>query len=193
MDKYTRTYDNILRLGDFNSQTDKNIMNEFCQTYNLKNLINEPTCFKNPLNPSTIDVILTNEVSSFSNNCTLETGLSDHQKMTITVLKSFFRKQVPVTIKYRNYINFDKKAFHNELSRNLGNISEINYDTFENTFMDQLNKHAPIKSKIIRAKNAPYMNKTLAKPVVTKSTLQNKYFKLPTDINNAAYKKHRNY
>ena len=75
---------------DFNSQTDKNITNEFCQTYNLKNLINEPTCVKTPLNPSTIDVILTNKVSSFSNNCTLETGLSDQHKMTITVLKSFF-------------------------------------------------------------------------------------------------------
>ena len=66
--------------------------------------------------------------------------------MTITVLKPFFRQQTPVTIKYRNYKNFDKKTFHNELSRNLGNISEINYNTFENTFMDQLNKHAPIKS-----------------------------------------------
>ena len=87
MDKYTRIYDNILILGDFNSQTDENIMNEFCQTYNLKNLINEPTCFKNPLNPNTIGVILTNKVSIFSNNCTLETGLSDNQKMTITVLK----------------------------------------------------------------------------------------------------------
>ena len=64
-------------------------MNVFCQTYNLKNLINESTCFKNPLNPNTIDVILTNKVSSFSNNCTLETGLSDHHKITITVLKSF--------------------------------------------------------------------------------------------------------
>ena len=29
--------------------------------------------------------------------------------------------------------------------------------------MDQLNKHAPIKSKIVRANNAPYMNKMLAK------------------------------
>ena len=113
--------------------------------------------------------------------------------MTITVLKSFFRKQPPVTIKYRNYKNFDKKTFHNELSRNLGNNSEINYDTFENTFMDQLNRHVPIKSKIVRANNAPYMNKTLAKAVTIRSTLRNKYLKLPTDINNAAYKKHRNY
>ena len=58
--------------------------------------------------------------------------------------------------------------------------------------MDQLNKHAPIKSKIVRANNAPYMNKMLAKAVMTRSTC-NKYLKLPTDINNAAYKKHMNY
>ena len=37
------------------------------------------------------------------------------------------------------------------------------------------------------------MNKTLAKAVMARSTLRNKYLKLPTDINNAAYKKLRNY
>ena len=88
MDLYTRSYENILILGDFNSQTEENIMVGFCQIYNLKNMINEPTCFKNPLNPSSIDVILTNQTSRFSNNCTLETGISDHHKMTITVLKT---------------------------------------------------------------------------------------------------------
>ena len=30
------TYNNILILGDFNSQTDENIMNEFCQTQSQK-------------------------------------------------------------------------------------------------------------------------------------------------------------
>ena len=59
--------------------------------------------------------------------------------------------------------------------------------------MDQLNKYAEIKSKIIRANNAPNMNKTLAKAVMTRSKLHNKYLKLPTIVNNAAYKKHRNY
>ena len=156
-------------------------------------MINEPTWFKNPLNPSSIDVILINQTFRFSNNCTLETGISDHHKMTITVLKTFFSKQAPVTITYRNYKNFDKKAFHNELSRNLGNISDSNYDTFEDSFMDQLNKHAPVKSKIIRANNAPFMNKILAKAVMIRSKLHNKYFKFPTDINNAAFKKQRNY
>ena len=46
---------------------------------------------------------------------------------------------------------------------------------------------------IVRANNAPYMNKTLTKAVMTRSTLRNEYLKLPTDINNAAGNKHRNY
>ena len=70
---YIGNYDNILMLGDFNSETTETELGEFCETFNLTNLIKEPTCFKNPLNPSSIDVLLTNiytfdvkEVTSFS-------------------------------------------------------------------------------------------------------------------------------
>ena len=53
-------------------------MKEFTETYNLNNLIKGPTGFKNPLNPSLIDLILTNRSRSFQNTRTIETGLSDH-------------------------------------------------------------------------------------------------------------------
>ena len=95
LDKLLPSYDNVLLLGDFNSTVKENVMKEFCDTYSLENLINEPTCFKNPLNPSSIDVMLTNRKSSFQNSITLETGLSDHHKMTITVLKRYFKKNDP--------------------------------------------------------------------------------------------------
>ena len=75
-------------------------MIEFCETYNLKNLIVDPTCFKNPHNPSSIDLILTNKYRSFQNSHTLETGLSDHHKMTITIMRSYFPKQAPILVKY---------------------------------------------------------------------------------------------
>ena len=39
-------------------------MKDFCDLYDLENLIKEPTCYKNAENPSSIDVILTN-----SKNC----------------------------------------------------------------------------------------------------------------------------
>ena len=48
---------------------------EFCDTYNLKILIREPTCYKIPEDPSCIDFILTNRTCSFRNSCVFETGL----------------------------------------------------------------------------------------------------------------------
>ena len=93
LDKFLPCYENLLLLGDFNSEVCEKEMQEFCDMYNLVNLIKEPTCFKNPNNPSSIDVMLTNRRDSFQNSMTIETGLSDHHTMTITVLKRYFKKK----------------------------------------------------------------------------------------------------
>ena len=100
LDHYMFNFDNFLLLGDFNSETHETIMAEFCDLYNIKNLITSPTCFKSLLNPTSIDVMLTNKFRSFQNSLILETGLSDHHKMTITVLKCNFCKQEPTIITY---------------------------------------------------------------------------------------------
>ena len=90
LDKPMPNYDNIIILGDFNSESNEPCMKEFCETYNLSNLIKLPTCLKNPANPSSINVILTNRTRNFQDHKVVETELSDHHKMTITVLKTFF-------------------------------------------------------------------------------------------------------
>ena len=51
LDHYLQSYDNVILLGDFNSEPTETAMHEFCQIYNLLNLIKVPTCFKNPQNP----------------------------------------------------------------------------------------------------------------------------------------------
>ena len=71
--------------------TDTNL-NDFCNLCLLKNLIKKPKSFKNPENPKTIDLALTNRPRSFCNSDTLETGLSDFHKLAVTVLKMFFKK-----------------------------------------------------------------------------------------------------
>ena len=96
VDTFLSTYDNLLLLGDFNSETSEFITKEFCEMYNLKNIIKDPTCYKNPSNPSSIYVMLTNRPRSFLNSNTIESELPDHHKLTISVLKSFFQKQAPV-------------------------------------------------------------------------------------------------
>ena len=87
LDKTMANYDNILILGDLNSTLSDAPMKNFCELYNLENLIKEPTCYKNPDNPSSNDVILPNSKTSFQNSTAIETGLSDHHKMIITVLE----------------------------------------------------------------------------------------------------------
>ena len=103
IDSQSSNYDNILLLGDFNSEPTEETMENFCQIHNLKNLVHDPTCFKNPENPTMIDLFLTNKPRCFQNSITFETGLSDFHKMTITVLKMFFQKQSPKIITYRDY------------------------------------------------------------------------------------------
>ena len=61
MDKYMGKYENMILLGDFNASVTESTINDFCETYSLQNLINEPTCYKNANNPSSIDLILTNQ------------------------------------------------------------------------------------------------------------------------------------
>ena len=53
-------------------------MRDFCDTYNLQHLIKEPTCFKSVVNPTTIDLILTNWYMSFRTSIAIETGRSQN-------------------------------------------------------------------------------------------------------------------
>ena len=85
IDANMNKYENLILLGDFNAGNSDLSLNEFCEMYTLKHLITEPTCYKNQNNPSIIDIILTNRKRSFCDSQTIETGLSDHHKMFITV------------------------------------------------------------------------------------------------------------
>ena len=69
----------------------------------------------------------------------------------------------------------------------------INYETFESKFMKILNEHAPMKERLVRANNAPFMNKTLSKAVMHRSRLRNNYLKNPNNVNKEKSKKYRNY
>ena len=95
LDELKSKYDNILIKGDLNSEMSKPSLDEFCQTYNLESIVNKPTCFKNPKNPSCIDLALTNKQERLLKAKTVETGLSDFHKMVVSVFKSSFKKQKP--------------------------------------------------------------------------------------------------
>ena len=103
LDKLCMDYENIILLVDFNVEVEEKKMSEFMIVYNLKNLVKQKTCFKNPENPSCKDLILTNSSRSFQNSNFFETGHSDLQKLTTAILKQYFPKLRPKLVNYRDY------------------------------------------------------------------------------------------
>ena len=72
LDVYLKSFDNILIMGDLNSEVSENCLNGFCNVNSLKTLNRGPTCFKNPNNPSCIDLFLTNRQQCFQQTCAIE-------------------------------------------------------------------------------------------------------------------------
>ena len=93
IDFYSKSYKNIILIGDFNVKISDSHMDSFCAIYHLKSLIMEPTYYKNPEKPTCIDLILTNSPRQFQATLTLETGLSDFHKMTVVAFISEFSHQ----------------------------------------------------------------------------------------------------
>ena len=93
IDSLSSKYENFLLIRDFNAELSDMTKKDFCDIYGFKNLIKEPTCFKNPTNPKCIDLMLTNKHRSFQNSFVIETDLSGFHKMTVTVLRFFFKKK----------------------------------------------------------------------------------------------------
>ena len=98
-------------IGDLNAEPTKATVSDFCEIYNLKLLIKDKTCFKNPTKPTCIDLIITNRPKCFQDSVVIETGLSDFHKMSATVMKMYYTKQKPSTVRYRKFKNFCNDSF----------------------------------------------------------------------------------
>ena len=179
IDRNSSRYDKYLCIGDFNLENSETALRNFCDLYKLKNLVREPTCFKNPDNPSCIDLFLTNCSRSFQDTQVIETGLSDFHKMNLTVLKMFFTKQKHETIFYRNYKKFDNLKFKEALNRELmkHDLNNIDYEDFHEIVLSILNAHAPLKKKHLRANHASFVTKEFRKAVMKRARLRNVYLK----------------
>ena len=121
----------------------------------MKNIVKESTCYKSIENPSCIDLLLTSSPLSFQNTTTVATGLSDFHKMVVTVMKTAFPKAGPTILYYRDYKNFNLYNFRADLREQLSKISQKDYLNFEITFLKVLEKHAPMKKKVLRQTTSP--------------------------------------
>ena len=127
---------------------------------------------------------------------TLETGLSDFHKMTLTVMKVFYKKQKPTIITYRSYKNFSNEVFmadfQNKISQVTSENNDLEFDIFKAILNQAIQKHAPINQRYVRANKAPFINKTINKEIMKRSQLRNKFLNTKSDIDKKAYNKQRN-
>ena len=56
-----------------------------------------------------------------------------------------------------------------------------------------LNKHAPLRKKLLGANYVPYITKTLRKVIMRRSRFETKYLKTKTQTDLKLYKKHKNF
>ena len=169
LDKALQKYEKLTVMGDFNIDLDKPdslncpLLNEFCDMFDLSNMINNKTC--NTKNHSSkIDLIFSNKPSSFQSSTTTETGLSDCHKLITTCMKATVSRIKPKVIRYRNYKNFDEINFLCDIKEsfdfeNESAIASKSYGNFSNRFEEIVNSHAPLKSKTIRGNSVFFMNK----------------------------------
>ena len=149
LDLLSTNYDNIFLLGDFNAEIENNFLKEFCDLHGMKSLVRIPTCYKNPANPTCIDLMLTNSNRSFVNSCTNETGLSDFHKMIVTVLKIYFQKREAKVINYRDYRNFSNEEFRQQVLKDILKATQngdiVSYESFLSICQRALDSRAPKK------------------------------------------------
>ena len=89
---------------------------------------------------------------------------------------------------YRAYKNFDQDVFCQELRTSLSSETIHDYTSFEEKFLEVLNKHATLKKKVLRANHAPYVTKALRKAIMKRSYLEK--FQKKTTKSLKKYKKH---
>ena len=69
----------------------------------------------------------------------------------------------------------------------------MDYDDFNEIFLIVLDKYAPLKAKVLRGNNAPFMNKIFSNAIMNRSKLKNKFNKNLTELNKSLYNIQRNY
>ena len=58
-------HENFILMGDFNVEPNDANMENFSQIYGCENIVKDKTCFKNPIKPTCIALIITNRPKSF--------------------------------------------------------------------------------------------------------------------------------
>ena len=187
-------------IGDFNVNLSisPNALSDVFDSYDLKNIIKEPTCYKNVSNPTLLDPIVTNNIKRLIGCLNVCIGVSDFHNIVCAATRVKCPKFTPHVVKYRSYKRFDASKFTEELNGapfHVGMLFDDINDSmwYHNKLLtDIVELHAPLKKKLVKKKQVPYMNGPLRKAINVKSMLRRKFHKYNTQSLWLKYKKQRN-
>ena len=104
---------------------------------------------------------MTNNSLAFENTTATFTRLSDCHKLVLTV----FSKNKPKELFYRDLKNFNFSGFNDELENIFSRNTVGSCYQFDQIFLNVLDKHAPMKRKLLRASHSSYISKPTLKKV----------------------------
>ena len=117
--------------------------------------------------------MLTNSIWSFQNSCAIETGLSNFHKMIVSVLKIYFQKREAKFIYFRDYRNFSKEDFRQQVLKDILKATQhcdiVSYESFLSICQRALDSRASKKPKYVRSNHSPFINKTILKAIMDRS------------------------
>jgi len=190
----------VYLLGDINVNF-KNLpdtIEHFMKGYNLKNVIEGPTCFKNAQNPTLIDVILTNTPLRISSHFNCSIGVSDFHNLICVATKMHAPIVGKRKIMYRSFKHFDDTKFNDDLQLIPFSVCDI-FDDAEDAFWsyqyllnEVIDVHAPKKTRYLKKPQLPYMNGQLRKAINVKGMLKRKFHSFKDQSSWNKYKSQRN-
>ena len=190
IDLLLANYGNFFLMGYLNVEGHNTFLKEFCDLYNLKNLIQVPNCFKNLNFPTSIDVMLTTLYRSFHNSCAIETGLSRFHTMIVAVMKTHFQKKEPKIIQYRDSNNFSAEEYLQYILSLLSSrdLTKPDFDTFMTKCKDAFDIRVPIKRKYLRSILSPFINKKISKAIMNQTRLRIRLLRTRSNGDKEAFK-----
>ncbi len=101
-------------------------------------------------------------------------------------------------ISYRSYKNFNETDYQQDLANVPFHVSQV-FDSVDDSYwfcqelmLEIMNEHAPLKTRVIKHNQVPYMNSKLRKAINVKHMLSRKWKKCQTKSNWEAFRKQRN-
>ena len=191
-------------VGDLNCNlldTEKNVhsrqLTDIMDIYQLEQIITEPTRIKIDT-ASLIDVFITNSPLKVKSSGVIRLGISDHY-MIYACTKDAVNRSPPKIVESRSFKNYNKFAFRSDLFYTLNSINiekgldpNKMWETWKNVFTSIADKHAPLRTRKVRSKHAPWLTNEIKKQMNHRDYLKQKATQTKSRHFYEAYKVARN-